>query len=193
MKRLEAIDASWSSIQHRVEAVINRYTEEYWRLYEIDAELTREFAAYEVYCRRQVPPEQVAVAGRECAEIHKGLTARDEVLKDRDLKNVALYKAELPPLVAPHNALINAFNPLEAHWASVLESFIQAATKALASNQSQNAFITYLQKKYGLDDCQREFIHREISKKAMTDEEIEELAAELKATGDYHCPPRQRQ
>ncbi len=53
-----------------------------------------------------------------------------------------------------------------------------------------NRYIDYIVGKYGLDRCQRDRLHRIISKECYSNEEIEELAAELVRTGEGRCGPR---
>lgn len=186
------LDAEWDAIFPGIRDAVNEFVDGYWTLKkDVDA-LQGDFEQYKTYCSRGVPPEEIDSATRECNEMRSGLDGRQQVLVQRETN----LKSALDTLVGvPINNLAAKTMPYlqkVAHWNGKVLEYNKSASEALTNARKPDIkFIDRLVKKYKLDPCQRRVLHREITGQNYSDEEIEEIARELSATGRGRCRPGQ--
>lgn len=181
----ESIDADWAAVASGVRDAVNKHVDGYWELKALVEQWDVDLKHYEVYCRRSVPAEEFERAKRECLEMHSDLNLRFEGFKTREADSNSAFAAQ--PTDA-HYAKIEAYLVKSNHWHGKVIEYNEAASQLLSNARKPDIrFIDRIVKKYGLDICQRDVLHDEISGENLSDEEIEEIARDIGRTGRGRC------
>lgn len=185
----EGIDSDWDAVAPAVRDAVNEHVEGYWALKKLVEVWESDLKHYEVYCRRSVPAEELERAKQECIEMRSELNSRFEGFRQREADSYSAFARNAAQPTAAHHAKIEAYLQKVDHWIGKVAEYNKAASQLLTNARKPDIrFIDRLVKKYGLDICQRRVLHREITGQNLSDEEIEEIARELGATGRGRCP-----
>lgn len=128
----EVLVSDWQSLD--LERKFDRFAGKYWSLVERFSQLDARYASYQTYCSRQVPPDSLEGAIRECNEIKRKLDSEFSDLQVEDAANVRLFNEEIKPPWSEFNARAAAHNTKYDAWFLRLQEFTKTARETARSS-----------------------------------------------------------
>ncbi|TBR20330.1 hypothetical protein EPO15_13300 [bacterium] len=184
----EVIDADWDAVFPSIKDAVIRYVDGYWESKAAWDSWNADLADYKAKCIRAVPPEEVERARTECIGLQGELNSRSERIQQKDAATVAALERDAKAPVEANSSRIQNYLKKVEHWNQKVIEYNKAASQLLSNARKPDIiFIDRLVKKYRLDVCQRRVLHQEIRGQNYSDEEIEEIAREIGATGRGRC------